>query len=109
MGKSALAANIGFDVARNYAWEPQPDGSHKTVRGGRGGLLLAGNVRRAAGACASWPRSRASPPTGCASGDIEAHEFGRVRDAAMEIQDAPLYIDDTGGLSIAKLAPGRGG
>jgi len=26
MGKSSLAANIGFDVARNYAWEPLPDG-----------------------------------------------------------------------------------
>ena len=34
MGKSSLACNIAFDVARNYAWEPQPDGSKKTVRGG---------------------------------------------------------------------------
>src|SRR3569833_1770448 len=24
MGKSSLAVNVGFDVARNYAWEPQP-------------------------------------------------------------------------------------
>ena len=34
MGKSALASNIGFDVAKSYAWEPQPDGGRKTVRGG---------------------------------------------------------------------------
>ena len=34
MGKTALGLNIAFDVARNYAWEPQPDGSRKTVRGG---------------------------------------------------------------------------
>ena len=27
-----------------------------------------------------------------------------MRDAALEIQEAPLYIDATGGLSIAKLA-----
>jgi hypothetical protein len=37
-------------------------------------------------------------------GEIDAAEFGRVRDAALEIQDAPLYIDATGGISMAKLA-----
>jgi replicative DNA helicase len=37
-------------------------------------------------------------------GEIDASEFGRVRDAAFEVQEAQLYIDDTGGLSIAKLA-----
>jgi replicative DNA helicase len=37
-------------------------------------------------------------------GEIEASEFGRVRDAAIDIQGAPLYIDDTGGLSIGRLA-----
>src|SRR3984957_6295480 len=34
MGKSSLAANIAFNVARKYAWEPQPDGTRKTVNGG---------------------------------------------------------------------------
>ena len=34
MGKTALATNVAFHVARNYAWEPQPDGSKKTVSGG---------------------------------------------------------------------------
>ena len=37
-------------------------------------------------------------------GEIEASEFGMVRDAALEIQEAPLFIDDTGGISIAQLA-----
>jgi replicative DNA helicase len=37
-------------------------------------------------------------------GEIEASEFGRVRDAAADISAAPLYIDATGGLSISKLA-----
>ncbi|HMO44188.1 MAG TPA: DnaB-like helicase C-terminal domain-containing protein, partial [Phenylobacterium sp.] len=36
-------------------------------------------------------------------GEIDAMEFGRIRDAALEIQEAPLYIDATGGLSLAKL------
>src|SRR5205085_5906462 len=34
MGKTSLAANIAFNVARNYAWEPTPDGGRKTVAGG---------------------------------------------------------------------------
>jgi replicative DNA helicase len=37
-------------------------------------------------------------------GEIDASEFGRVRDAALEVQEAPLFIDATGGLPIAKLA-----
>jgi replicative DNA helicase len=37
-------------------------------------------------------------------GEIDASEFGRVRDAAIEIQESPLFIDATGGLSISKLA-----
>jgi replicative DNA helicase len=34
MGKTALATNIAFNVAKKYAWEPQPDGTKKTVSGG---------------------------------------------------------------------------
>jgi replicative DNA helicase len=49
--------NIAFDVARNYAWEPQPDGDRaptvisqdRARPRRRRGLLLAGDVRRAAG------------------------------------------------------------
>ena len=36
-------------------------------------------------------------------GEIDQAEFARVRDAALEIQDSPFYIDATGGLSISKL------
>ena len=103
MGKSSLATNIAFDVAKNYAWEPQPDGSRKTVNGGvvafyslemsaeQLALRLLGEVSGV-----SSDRLR--------KGEIDASEFGRVRDASIDIQSAPLYIDDTGGLSISKLA-----
>jgi replicative DNA helicase len=33
MGKTALATNIAFNVARNYAWEPTPDGRKTTSAG----------------------------------------------------------------------------
>src|SRR3569623_3215139 len=103
MGKSSLAANIAFDVARNYAWEPQPDGSKKTVRGG----VVAGfSLEMAAEQLAMRLLAEASGVSGdrLRKGEIDASEFGRVRDAALEIQEAPLYIDATGGISMAKLA-----
>ena len=34
MGKTALATNIAFSVAKAYAWEPQADGGRKTAAGG---------------------------------------------------------------------------
>ena len=37
-------------------------------------------------------------------GDITREQYDRVREAAVEINSIPLYIDDTGGLSIGALA-----
>jgi replicative DNA helicase len=103
MGKSSLACNIAFDVARNFAWEPQPDGSKKTVRGG---VVAFFSLEMAAEQLAMRLLAEASGVSGdrLRKGEIDASEFGRVRDAALEIQEAPLYIDATGGISMAKLA-----
>lgn len=103
MGKTALATNIAFNVARAYAWEPQPDGSRKTVSGG---VVAFYSLEMSAAQLALRLLADASGVSGdkLRKGEIDASEFGRVRDAAIEIQEAPLYIDDTGGLSIAKLA-----
>ena len=103
MGKSSLACNIAFDVAKHYAWEPQPDGSKKTVRGG---VVAFFSLEMAAEQLAMRLLAEVSGVSGdrLRKGEIDASEFGRVRDAALEIQEAPLYIDATGGISMAKLA-----
>ncbi len=90
-------------MARNYAWEPQPDGSKKTVRGG---VVAFFSLEMAAEQLAMRLLAEASGVSGdrLRKGEIDASEFGRVRDAALEIQEAPLYIDATGGISMAKLA-----
>src|SRR6202012_4701274 len=92
-----------FDVARTYAWEPQPDGSKKTVRGG---VVAFFSLEMAAEQLAMRLLAEASGVSGdrLRKGEIDASEFGRVRDAALEIQSAPLHFDDTGGLSLARLA-----
>lgn len=103
MGKTSLACNIAFDVAKNYAWEPQPDGSKKTVRGG---VVAFFSLEMSAEQLAMRLLAEVSGVSGdrLRKGEIDASEFGRVRDAALEIQEAPLYIDATGGITMAKLA-----
>ena len=103
MGKTALATNVAFHVARNYAWEPQPDGSRKTVNGG---VVAFFSLEMSAEQLAMRLLADVSGVSSdrLRKGEIDASEFGRVRDAAIEIQESPLYIDATGGLSISKLA-----
>ncbi len=103
MGKSALAANIAFHVARNYAYDILPDGSRKTSNGG---VVAFFSLEMSAEQLAMRVLAETSgvPSDRLRKGEIDASEFGRVRDAALEIQEAPLHFDDTGGLSIAKLA-----
>jgi replicative DNA helicase len=103
MGKTALATNIAFSVAKSYAYDIQPDGSRKTSNGG---VVAFFSLEMSAEQLAMRILAEQS---GVASdllrkGEIDASEFGRVRDAALDIQEAPLFIDATGGLSISKLA-----
>ena len=102
MGKTALAVNIAFNVARNYAWEPQPDGSRKTVSGG---VVAFYSLEMSAEQLAMRLLADASGVSSdrLRKGEIDASEFGRVRDAAFELQSCPLHIDATGGLALAKL------
>jgi replicative DNA helicase len=102
MGKTALATNIAFHVARNYAWEPQPDGSKKTVNGG---VVAFFSLEMSAEQLAMRLLADVSGVSSdrLRKGEIDASEFGRVRDGAIEVQEAPLFIDATGGLSISKL------
>ena len=103
MGKSALATNIAFHAARNYAWEPQPDGTRKTVNGG---VVAFFQLEMSSEQLAMRLLAEVSgiPSDRIRKGEIDASEFGQIRDAAIEIQEAPLFIDDTGGISIAQLA-----
>ena len=102
MGKTALATNIAFNVARNYRWEPTPEG-RKTVSGG---VVAFYSLEMSAEQLAMRILADASRGSSdkLRNGEIDAADFGRIRDAAVEIGESPLYIDATGGLSISKLA-----
>jgi len=102
MGKTALATNIAFHVARNYAYEIEPDGGKKTSAGG---VVAFFSLEMSAEQLAMRLLAEVSGVSSdrLRKGEIDQSEFARVRDAALEIESAPLHIDATGGLSIAKL------
>jgi replicative DNA helicase len=102
MGKSALAMNIAFHVARHHAWDLLPDGSRKTADGG---IVAFFSLEMSAEQLATRLLAEVSgvPSDKIRKGEITALDFGRIRDAAAEIQGSPLFIDDTGGISLARL------
>ncbi|GGC74276.1 replicative DNA helicase [Chelatococcus reniformis] len=102
MGKTALATNIAFNVARAYASERRQDGSLETVNGGIVGFF---SLEMSAEQLASRIIAEQSgvPSYKIRRGDLHEDEFVRITDAAREMQTLPLYIDQTGGISIAQL------
>ncbi|MDZ4362955.1 replicative DNA helicase [Brevundimonas sp.] len=102
MGKTALATNIAFNIARRYQWEPTPEG-RKTVNGG---VVAFFSLEMSAEQLAMRILADASSVSSdkMRKGDLNATDYGQIREAADEISASPLYIDATGGLSIAKLA-----
>jgi replicative DNA helicase len=103
MGKTSLAANIAFNVARRYAWEPTPEGGRKTVGGG---VVAFFSLEMSAEQLAMRLLAEVTeiPSDHIRKGEINATQFAQISDAAAEIGEAPLYIDATGGISIGKLA-----
>ncbi|NBB65065.1 replicative DNA helicase [Pseudomonas sp. ODNR1LW] len=105
MGKTALATNIAFNVARAWEYEADPDapGGARTVNGGR---VLFFSLEMSAEQLAMRILADASGVSSdkLRKGEIDGADYDRFRDAAVEIAKAPLAIDATGGLPIAKLA-----
>ena len=103
MGKTALATNIAFNIAKTYRSRTRADGAVETADGGVVGFFSL-KCRPSSWRPASSPSNPASPPTRFCRGDITENDFRRVADAVTEMQQIPFYIDQTGGVSIAQLA-----
>jgi replicative DNA helicase len=102
MGKTALATNIAYNVARAWSGEVQTDGRKKTVNGGIVGFF---SLEMSAEQLATRIIAEQTkiPSSTIRRGGITEAEFEKIRDVSMELQSVPFYIDDTGGLSIAQL------
>ena len=103
MGKTSLATNIAYNVAKAYKRGKLQDGSEGALDGGVVGFFslemsaeqLAGRILAEASEISSHKIRQ---------GDMDETEFRRFVDAAKELEACPLFIDDTAAIPIAQLA-----
>src|SRR5918997_7076471 len=103
MGKTALATNIAFNIAKAYQGEKQPDGTIKTANGGIVGFF---SLEMSAEQLATRIIAEQSgvPSFKIRRGSITEADFYKITEAARDMQTVPFHIDQTGGISIAQLA-----
>ena len=102
-GKTSLGTNIAFHVARNWKGETTPDGHRKTTDGGQVGFF---SLEMSAEQLATRILSEQSEisSSDIRRGNIHESQFARLVDVSNMMSAIPLYIDDSGGLSISQLA-----
>jgi replicative DNA helicase len=102
MGKTSLATNIAYNVARAFAPRRRDDGAVEAANGGRVGFF---SLEMSAEQLATRIIAEQSgvPSSDIRRGKIEHEDFARISAAAAEMARVPLFIDQTGGISIAQL------
>src|SRR6202522_2312382 len=102
MGKTALATNIAYNIAKAHRAEVQADGTMKSVNGGIVGFFSCEmSAEQLATRILAEQTSIAS--SSIRRGGISETDFEKIRDYSIELQSLPLYVDETGGLSISQL------
>ena len=103
MGKTSLATNIAFNVAKAYKKGQLPDGTEGAVNGGVVGFF---SLEMSAEQLAARILSEASevPSEQIRRGDMTEGEFRRFVEAAKQLESCPLFIDDTPALPISQVA-----
>ena len=103
MGKTSLATNIAFNIAKTYRHGLRPDGSEGAVNGGVVGFY---SLEMSAEQLAARILSEAAevPSEQIRRGDMTEDDFRRFVEAAKDLESCPLFIDDTPALPISQLA-----
>ncbi|AOF91527.1 replicative DNA helicase [Sinorhizobium sp. RAC02] len=103
MGKTSLATNIAYNIAASYEPEIQADGSYKAKNGGVVGFYsLEMSSEQLATRIISEQTEVSSSKI--RRGDISETDFEKLVACSQMMQKVPLYIDQTGGISIAQLS-----
>jgi len=103
MGKTALATNIAYSVAKAYEQgDVRPDGQRETVNGGIVGFF---SLEMSAEQLATRIISEQTgiPSNKIRRGAIDEADFEKIKDVSIELQSLPFYVDETGGLSVGQL------
>ncbi|MEM0943444.1 MAG: replicative DNA helicase [Pseudomonadota bacterium] len=103
MGKTALAVNIAFNIAKKYRRGEKPDGTMGAVEGGVVGFFsLEMSSEQLANRILSAEAQIKSHEL--LSGRIEEDDFRRFLEVARDLEGMKLFIDDTPALPISSLA-----
>jgi replicative DNA helicase len=103
MGKTSLATNIAFNIAKAHRNEQLADGTTRTTDGGVVGFFsLEMSAEQLATRILAEQAEISSEKI--RRGQITDEEFKRLVLASQDMARCPLYIDQTGGISIAQLA-----
>jgi replicative DNA helicase len=103
MGKTALATNVAYNVARAWRGEVRADGHIETANGGIVGFF---SLEMSAEQLATRiiAEQTGIPSSTIRRGGIQELDFEKIRDVAIELQHLNFFIDETGGLTVAQLA-----
>jgi replicative DNA helicase len=103
MGKTALATNIAYNVAKAWQGEVRTDGHTVTTNGGVVGFF---SLEMSAEQLATRiiAEQTGIPSSQIRRGGISEADFEKIKDYSIELQNLPLFVDETGGLSVAQLA-----
>ena len=103
MGKTALATNIAFNIAKSYRTEISSGGEEEVADGAIVGFFsLEMSAEQLATRIISEQAEVSSEQI--RRGLIDDKEFHRLVEVTKELQTLPLFIDHTGGITIAQLA-----
>jgi replicative DNA helicase len=102
MGKTSLATNIAYNIARAYQPETKADGTTAAANGGVVGFYSCEMSAEQLATRILAEQTRISSSM-IRRGGIKQEEFDRLRDYTIELEHLPLYVDETGGLSISQL------
>jgi replicative DNA helicase len=103
MGKTSLATNIAYNIAAAYEPAQQADG---TVKAANGGVVGFFSLEMSSEQLATRIISEQTeiPSSKIRRGDLTEADFAKLVAYTQENHKRPLYIDQTGGISIAQLA-----
>jgi replicative DNA helicase len=103
MGKTSLATNVAYNVARAYQAAPTVDGPQKAATGG---IVAFFSLEMSSEQLATRVMAEQAevPSSSIRRGTIDERDFERLVDRRNAMRRIPLYVDQTGGLTVAQLA-----
>ena len=102
MGKTALATNMAYNIAKAHRAEVQADGTMKSVNGGIVGFFSCEMSAEQLATRILAEQTRIASSL-IRRGGINQDEFDKIRDYTIQLEHLPLFVDETGGLAISQL------